>query len=186
MLADPPLDGQEEGRHYICVITPERSCLYIPCSPPGSFSSEELEPVTELLPPDRSLNVCVIAYNFNEALMPGVVDVNADIERIMKNMGKCIPFFGFLLAFGYIGHNVVVFEGHLSVFESGVRASDVLLIDSAMLPFLQADWEDIANEVMQPERKILIHNRDDYTLSRVLKSEKRESSANPKKWWKWW
>src|SRR5689334_17395323 len=69
VLADPPLDGQEEGHRYISVITPERSFIFIPCSPPGSFSPEELEPVTELLPPDQPLNICVISYNFNEALM---------------------------------------------------------------------------------------------------------------------
>lgn len=187
ILADPPLDGQEEGHHYICIITPERSSHYIPCSPPGSFSSEEVEPVIELLPPDRPLNICAIVYNSNEACMQGVADVDADIKLIMKNMDKCIPFFGYLLAFGYIGHSVLAFEGHWSAFESGVRACDVLLIDSAMLLFLQPDWEDIANKVMQPERRILIHNREDYTLSEVLKPhDRREGEAGRKKWWKWW
>ena len=187
LLANPPLDDQEKGQRYICVITPERSCYYIPCSPPDTMSSEELEPVTQLLPPDKPLNICAISYNFNEALMRDVTDANAEIERFMKNMGKCIPFFGFLLAFGYIGHNVIVFEGHPSAFESGVRASDLLLIDSAMLPFLQADWEDIADKVMNPEWKILIHNREDYTLSQVFKpDDKAESSKGWKKWWNLW
>lgn len=66
-------------------------------------------------------------------------------------MTRAIPFRGYLLAWATAGHNVIVFEGHPTAFESGVRNADVLLMDSGMLPFVQFNWVEAAQRVMQPE-----------------------------------
>ena len=187
VLADPPLLNQDKGQRYICIITPGRVYLSVPCPGPGSMSPEELDFEIELLPPSRPLNITVITYNLLEAILQNVTDPNVDAETMMGNLGECIPFLGFLLAFSYIGHSVIAFEGHPSAFESGVRNSDVLLVDSGMVPFLQGDWVEVAFQIMRPNGRILFHNRENYTLGEIRRSiEPPSISQYNKPWWKLW
>jgi len=58
------------------------------------------------------------------------------------------------------GHNVVVFEGHPSALETGIRDTDVLLIDSGMLTFLQEDWIRVAVRAMRPGARYFIYRRE--------------------------
>jgi len=173
----PPGEEQEpplpEGARCIAIVTPGRMIVSVPGLVPGSQSSEELEPIREVLPSDEPLNITVVSYTFLEALM--------------KDKTRCIPFLGYLFAFSYVGHNVVVFEGHPSAFESGVRDSDVLFVDSGMLPFMQEDWLDIAYRVMRPNQRIFVHTRETYNLSQILRpgEEPRYPSAR-KPWWRFW
>jgi hypothetical protein len=109
----------------------------------------------QLMPPNPPLKITAICYTYVEALI-------SDID-------KAIPFRGFLNAWAYLGHSVLVFEGHASAFESGVRDCDVLLADSAMLRFTPFNWRDVAREVIKPDGKILVHNRSTYNLIQVLK-----------------
>lgn len=99
--------------------------MFVPGLVPGSQSPKTLKPILELLPSDKPLNISVVRYTF--------------LEAILKDTSECIPFLGYLFMFSYIGHSVVVFEGHPTAFESGVRNSDVLFVDSGMLPFMQED-----------------------------------------------
>jgi hypothetical protein len=86
------------------------------------------------------------------------------------NISKAIPFFGMLLGFAYIGHAVWVFEGHSSALGHGCRNADVLLVDGAMVPFLQLDWQTVASRVMRrPE--IYVHDRQTFRLSRPARVE---------------
>lgn len=93
-------------------------------------------------------------------------------------MTRTIPFRGILNGWAYLGHNVMVFEGHPAAFESGVRDSDVLLVDSGMLPFIQFNWADVARRVMHPGGRIFIHDRETYTLSIVLDSATGKPSTS--------
>lgn len=170
-----------EGTRCIAIVTPGRMAMFVPGLPPGSIPSEKLQTERQLLPPDPPLNISVISYTFLEALI--------------ADKTKCIPFLGFLFGFSYIGHSVVVFEGHRSAFESGIRDSDVLFVDSGMLPFMQEDWLKVAERVMRPNAKVFIHRRETYTLSQIVKegseqeasrgSEQPESSRR-KPWWRFW
>ena len=72
-----------------------------------------------MMPPDPPLKISVISYTF--------------IEALATEIDKAIPFRGFLNAWAYLGHSVIVFEGHPSAFESGVRDCDVLFVDSGMM-----------------------------------------------------
>lgn len=139
-----------KGQRSVVIVTPGRIMMPVPAVAPGSMSREEEEGVRQLLPPDSPLVVTVISYTY--------------IEALTKDITRAIPFVRFLAAFAAIGHTVTVFEGHPSAFESGVRGSDVLMIDSGMLPFLQKDWKETAFRVVRPEAKVLVHDRPTHKL----------------------
>ncbi len=156
LTGDRSSEKNESGQRAIAIVTPGRLTMFVQCPPPGSMLSKDVAPMTKLMPPETPLNISVVSYTFLEALM--------------SDKPRCLPFLGYLVAWGYIGHNVVVFEGHSSAFESGVRNCDVLLVDSGMLPFLQADWVEVAYRVMRPDAKIFVHARETFTLMPVAKS----------------
>jgi hypothetical protein len=145
-----------EGQRGVAIVTPGRLTILDQCPEPGSVPEEKLADIREMLPPDPPLQITAISYTH--------------IEALTEDMSKAIPFRGFLIMWAYLGHSVLVFEGHSSAFESGVRNSDVLLVDSGMLPFLQPDWQAVAQRVMRNEGRILIHDRETYTLSLVTKA----------------
>jgi hypothetical protein len=101
----------------VIVVTPGRLLMRKPCPPRGSMPPEQVEKMVQLLPPDPPLNVCAISYTL--------------LEAMQKDIAKCIPFFGYMLAYAYVGHRVVIFEGHPSAFRSGVRKSDALFVHAA-------------------------------------------------------
>lgn len=140
-----------EGQRAVAIVTPGRLIILDPCPEPNTVPEEKLAPMCELLPPYPPLTISVISYT--------------NIEALTTDMTQTIPFRGFLNAWAYAGHNVVVFEGNPSAFESGVRDCDVLLVDSGMLPFVQFNWADVARRVMRPGGRIFIHDRETYTLS---------------------
>ena len=156
--AESHIEKSVKGRRAIAIVTPERLIMYEPCPLPGSLPPEHIEPIKELMPSEPSLNMSVVSYTFIEAFLQD------------KTKTKCIPFLGILLSYGYLGHSVVVFEGHPSAFESGVRNSDVLLVDSGMLPFIQNDWVEVALRVMRPGARIFVHDRDTFTFLPVARS----------------
>jgi hypothetical protein len=74
-----------------------------------------------------------------------------------------------------------------SAFESGVRDSDVLLVDSGMEPFMQSDWIDVAYRVMRPDARIFVHDRETYTLGQIIRrQDEQEERSQQKRWWKFW
>jgi hypothetical protein len=153
----PPAEAAAErekmkGKRSVVIVTPGRLMMTVPTPEPGSATKEMVEGVSQLLPPDPPKVVTVISYTYVRAL----------IEDVGKT--KAIPFLGFLVGFAAIGHTVVVFEGHPSAFESGVRGSDLLMVDSGMLPFIQKDWKEVAFRVMRPAARVLEHDRATYQL----------------------
>jgi hypothetical protein len=90
--------------------------------------------------------VAAIAYTDLNTLM------GKDRILSVQNVTAVIPFLGFLLGFGYIGHAVTIFEGHPSALAIGLQGAD-------MLPFLQQDWADVADRVMR-KPDIFVFGRD--------------------------
>jgi hypothetical protein len=144
---------QAPGQRGVAIVTPTREVLVQTFPPPEGMPPDVIESVNQLLPPCPPITVSVISHT-------------AECQTI-EGMSKCIPFFGYLGAFASIGHSVVVFEGHPSAFESGVRNADVLFMDSGMLPFIQKDWEEVARRSMRPQAKIFVHDRESYRLLRL-------------------
>lgn len=144
------------GQCQVAIINPGRMIMFMPGPSLGSVPEDSaLASRRALLGSDAPLDITVISYTKLEALME-------DKERT-----KCIPFLGHLISFAYCGHRVVVFEGHPSAFEAGVRGTDILLVDSGMVPFLQSDWVNAAFRHMKPGGRLLVHDRAAYTLGEI-------------------
>jgi hypothetical protein len=150
---------KHKGQRSVVIVTPGRMLMPVPAPEPGTVRPSSEEAVRRLMPPDPPLNISVISYTH--------------VSALLEDKRKAIPFFGFLLGFASIGHTVVVFEGHPSAFESGVRGSDVLLVDSGMLPFLPDEWAETAFAVMRPTARVLVHDRATYKLKSVLSKDGR-------------
>jgi len=150
----PELDHVKRG---VAVVTPGRLIMLDPCPDPDTVPENELLPMLAMLPPRSPLNISVISYT--------------RVEALHEDMSKAIPFRGALLTWAYAGHSVIVFEGHPSAFDSGVRDADVLFMDSGMVPFVQFNWVEAAFRVMQPDGKIFLHDRKTFGLSIISKPE---------------
>ena len=136
-------DGIEHRQ--VILITPGRLLVAKDCPLAGDIPAEQLAKLSKLVPPQPCINIAVLAYTYLDAL-------KTDIRR-------AIPFFDFLLGFAAIGHAVWVFEGHESALANGCRDADLLLVDSGMLPALEAnnpDWRTQALQAMRGDTVKLI------------------------------
>jgi hypothetical protein len=139
MLAD-----SAEGRR-IAILTPGRMTMFQPCPPPGSVAPNMVKPIEQMFPSASPLNIAVIAMT--------------ELGAVRANLAKAIPFVGYLLGMGYLGHSVIVFEGHSSALSAACHDADVLLVDSGMIPFLERGWVESARQAMRNFR-LLIFGRD--------------------------
>jgi hypothetical protein len=146
---------QATGQRSFAIITPTRDVIGHTCSAPEKMPPDVILSTSQLLPPCPPATISVVSHTVR--------------SQTTEDMSRCIPFLGYLGAFASIGHSVVVFEGHPSAFESGIRNTDVLLVDSGMLPFIQKDWLEVARKIMRPHSKIFLHDRETYNL--LLKSD---------------
>jgi hypothetical protein len=141
------------GQHCIGIVTPGRQVLFLPTPKPGRVTSREVLQACSVLPSDKPLNVTAIAFT--------------SLEPLLRDPHRCIPFLRQLLALGHAGHNVIVFEGHESAFEYGLRGTQALLVDSAMLPFLSPNWWDLAMRTIRDRMRILVYDRRSRTIRPV-------------------
>lgn len=148
------------GQHCIGILTPGRLLMFVSAPKPGSVPDQFVAQVKALLPSDKPLKITAISFTA--------------LDPMMRDKTKCIPMLGQLLGFAYVGHNVLVFEGHPSALESSLKGSDVLWIDSGMLPFLQEDWVDAAYRALPARPRILIYNRQTNRLLPVVKSDNEQ------------
>ena len=151
-------EGVKPGQKHIALVTPGRMILLIPLSSPN-LQKPSSYMYRNLLPDKVNLCITAISYTKFDAFMQD------------KEKTKCIPFLGHLFAFAYLGHNVIVFEGHSSALEAGVKDCNVLLIDSGMLPFLQEDWADIVFKSVEPDARIYLHDRENYQLLPIVRKK---------------
>jgi hypothetical protein len=146
----PPGAGTDEC--FYVVVTPGRMVMYKPCPPAGSMPAEQVAPIERMLPPAVKRNIAVIA--------------NTELQAVMKEISKAIPFVGMLMGFAYIGHAVWIFEGHATALQAGCREADLLIVDGAMVQFLSKDWIQAAQGVMR-NKEIYVHDRATFKLNRV-------------------
>lgn len=141
----------DKDRH-VAIVTPSRMLMKKPCPPSGSMPEERVAPIAKIIAPDVKKHVVAIACT--------------ELGPLRMDVSRMIPFIGFLLGFAYIGHSVLVFEGHPSALMAGCRDADVLIVDGGMVPYLQPDWIEAVSSVMRtPE--IYLHDRETFALSRV-------------------
>ena len=140
-------DGIE--RRQVIIITPGRLLVAKGSPQADEIPVELLTLLSELVPPQPFINIAVLAYTYLDAL-------KVDIRR-------AIPFFDFLLGLTALGHTVWVFEGHTSALTAGCMEADLLLVDSGLLPALEAhnpDWRTQALQAMRGDTVKLIARPD--------------------------
>ena len=131
----PP--GASPHERYIALVTPGRHVMQLNCPLPGSRPLTVITDIRERFPVEPPGIVVAVALNAPLAI------------REIKGAKRAIPFLDYLLDLGYAGHAVTIFEGHKSAFIHAVKGSDLLIVDEGMMPFLQADWRDVARQVMR-------------------------------------
>jgi len=141
------LDQIGRAHHQIVIITPGRLLISKTCPLLENIPVELTAILSELVPPEPTVDIAVIAYTYLEALQ-------ADMRR-------AIPFIDFLLGFGAVGHRVWVFEGHNTAITAGCSQADLLLVDEKMAQILDGqnkDWRTQAQAVMRGETiKLVAH-----------------------------
>ena len=125
-------------RHQVIIITPGRLLIAKSCPVVGDILEKQITLLKKLVPPHPLVNIAVLAYTHIDAL-------KTDIKR-------AIPFFDFLLGFATLGHTVWIFEGHSSALSAGCREADLLLVDSGLLPALEANNPDWRTQALQSMR----------------------------------
>jgi hypothetical protein len=151
--------GKGDGEGLV-IVKPDRSLTVVPRLAESAELETMAESMKSMVPDGVQRNIVAIAFTEFEPGSQGT----AGLEEV----GKAIPFLGMLVGFSYIGHAVWVFEGHPSALTAGCRDADLLLVDSAMQPFLPDGWVEQAAAVMRNDN-ILVHNRANFTLSAVRK-----------------
>jgi len=161
-VANPdPKAGLASGQRCLGILTPGRMVMIVPAPKLGAVPDQFVEQVKQLLPTDRPLKIAAVSF----------IELNAFIKGGMPDKLKCIPNLPQLIGLAFVGHNIIVFEGHPSAFEFALPDSDVLLIDSGMLPLLQGDWAELAFRAMPEGRRILVYDRKTRALRPVIKSK---------------
>jgi len=135
-----------KGRSPVAITPSHRMFFSLGSVPPNTMSAENVLPIEQMVPQNPPQVITVIALNTVETLVD-------------NGWKKSIPFAGFLLGFAYIGHTVVITEGHESILPAACRGADLLIVDGGMVPFLQKNWLHVAGTNLRT-KQILILNRD--------------------------
>jgi hypothetical protein len=135
------------------IVLADGRCRAMAAPAPGSVPERAVKSVEGLVPPGVQRNVVVI----------GNTEFAAQEGAGISDAGKAIPFFGMLIGLCYIGHAVVIFEGHKEALAAACREGDVLILDSAMLAHLEKGWDKAAQEAMR-NPNILVHDRKSFKL----------------------
>jgi hypothetical protein len=139
------LDEIGQAFHQIIIVTPGRLLISKTCPLLEDIPVELTALLSELVPPQPTVDIAVIAYTYLDALK--------------TDMRRAIPFIDFLLGFGAVGHRVCVFEGHSSALSAGCKDADLLLVDEKMAEILDrenTDWRAQARAAMRGETIKLI------------------------------
>ncbi|MEM7351954.1 MAG: hypothetical protein AAF657_14235, partial [Acidobacteriota bacterium] len=124
-----------DEQRQVVLVTPARVTMLYPCPAPGSVPAAELAAAERILPSSTARNVAVIAFS--------------DLEAAGSDLASAIPFLGLLRDFGYLGHAVWIFEGHVSAMAAGCQEADVLIVDDGMMRYLPGNWRSVASRVMR-------------------------------------
>ena len=144
------------GQRRLVIVTPGRMFMLQRCPLPGSMGLDAVAAIEKIAPASTPQRIAVIAFT--------------ELRALRANLGKAIPFAGYLLGLAYVGHHVVIFEGHPSALREGCRDADLLIVDGAMIPTLQPDWLTVAWSVMRAPHAVVFGR--DGTVKRISKKER--------------
>lgn len=142
--------------------------------------SQEFVTPTLKLAPLPATNITVIGFNDVIKYLPDAsVPHDEQYFKMMDLMTQAIPFFGQVLGFGYIGHNVMCFEGNPLAFRAGIKGAEILVVDGEMTRFLPDNWMDIAELELVGRRRLLIFQRNGELNTLEFPPKKQESTSTP-------
>jgi hypothetical protein len=147
------LTAAPAGQRYIVVVTPGRATFIQPCPRPGTMDANSVQAIQKIAPAHTPSNIAVIAFT--------------QFDPATSSMSKAIPFLGYVMGLSYIGHNVIVFEGHHSALAAGCRDADMVIVDEAMIPHLHGDWMNAVFTAMRGTQ-VLVFGRNG-TVKRIAK-----------------
>jgi len=147
-------------------------------------SSKELKACIGIVSPDRTVSLLALPASVempqklvdqNKAYIPHTKPLNITAVSFTglrpPSEFQLLPFVASLLPFAFIGHSIVVFEGHESGFKEALKDADVLVIDSGMLPFLLSNWFEVARGVFRDKGRIRMFDRKTMYLPPVVPSK---------------
>jgi hypothetical protein len=150
------------GQKRVAIVTPGRAIVSIPAPPEDLVTAKTLRALKTLFGPVNR-DIAIISYTKLDSLMGG------DHGRFTAESAQaCIPSLPRLMMLAAAGHKLVVFEGHPAALEPALRDTDVLLIDSGMLPFLPADSVRVAARVMRPGARYFVCGREKQSLLEIV------------------
>jgi hypothetical protein len=144
------------GGKYVGIVRPDRTYLLLAPPPKGSVPEQLAKSLEQLVPRVPSRNIGIVADTYFAMKTGGAIPT-------LPEANEAIPFFGMILGFGYLGHSIDVFQGTPEILAAGCKDTDLLLIDSAALPSLPADWKQTAIAALR-NANIVIHDRATFQL----------------------
>jgi len=152
----------QAARGNLVVVRSDGQRLILPALPKTSVKPEMVAAIERMMPSTTKRNVAVIAdTSWATSAPPSIQTAN-----------QAIPFFGLLMGIATVGHSVWIFDGAVQLLNAGCREADVLIVDSASLPLLPADWTIEAERAMR-NPQILVHDRNSYQLRSIQPDQER-------------
>ena len=145
--------GQAGTGETVAFVTPEGMVGEIPVEPPPQWLFDR---VLGDLPWVRAGQAVGIATIADASLA----------SQDSSAASRQVPFLALLMMLRHAGHRVWIFDGSARMLAAGIEHAHVLIIDSAQLPKLPADWMAVAQRVMPPPRRVLLHKRENLLLCR--------------------
>src|SRR5262249_3612369 len=92
------------GGGGLTLVGTDRALMVLPV-PPRSAAMDARVPKIQSIPSDRPRTIAVVANT-------GILSVAQGTPPDLQEAGQAIPFLGLLIALGYVGHRIWIFEGH--------------------------------------------------------------------------
>jgi len=136
---------ERAAQRMLVIVRPDLRSIMLPATPKESAAPNLVAAVERMLPSSTPRNVAVIAdTSWAMAEKPDI-----------KEAGRAIPFFGFLIGLASIGHAVWVFDAGGASFAAGCRDADVLVVDSGRIQALPANWQEVSRQAMRSPQVML-------------------------------
>lgn len=142
------------AQRQLVILRPDRRPIMLPALAKETVPPDRVAAVERLLPSSVQRNVAVI----------GDTSWTMEEKPNLRDAGRAVPFFGLLMGLASIGHAVWVFDGSTAgALAAGCHEADLVIVDSARLEALPANWQSLVAPVMRT-RQILVHERATYQL----------------------
>lgn len=137
---------QRAAKRQLVVMRHSGQTVSLPAMPREQFPPESVAVVEKMLPSSVPRKVAVIADTaWAEQERPSIAEA-----------GRAVPFFGLVMGLSVIGHAVLVFKSTSAMLlTAGCREAELVIVDSAQLPAMPADWQRLITPVVKmPEIQI--------------------------------